>query len=193
MQSMKENQTDKAVQQKKLSLRLLARLPRFYAITTALVVIFIAGFLFGRGVALNPGQAANLKGGTVTHTQDEIPSHLLKDTDFRQFWQVWDYVKNNYVKSEIPETQLFYGAVEGIVGSLKDPYSVFLPPVDSQKFEEELSGSFEGIGAEIGFEDSQLIIVAPLPGNPAEKAGLHAGDYILEINGENTAGLRAPQ
>jgi carboxyl-terminal processing protease len=77
----------------------------------------------------------------------------------------------------------------GIVASLKDPYSVFLNPEVSKKFDEELAGSFEGIGAEIGLKDERLTIIAPLPGTPAEKAGLAAGDRVLAIDGKDTTGI----
>ncbi len=106
----------------------------------------------------------------------------LEGVDFKQFWQVWDYVKTNYVHDDLTDTKLFYGALHGIVGSLDDPYSVFFEPTTSAQFQQDLSGSFEGIGAEIGIRHDQLTIIAPLPGNPAERAGLKAGDVVLMID-----------
>ena len=76
----------------------------------------------------------------------------------------------------------FYGAISGLVAALGDPHSVYFPPVEAEEFARDLSGEFEGIGAEVGIKDEALVIVAPLPGSPAERAGLRAGDIILVID-----------
>ncbi|MFA5022223.1 MAG: S41 family peptidase [Patescibacteria group bacterium] len=157
-----------------------------YLILSAFLIIFVIGFSFGH---LQSEIQLNFVGGKVLNENQPLPDYLSKDVNFNEFWQVWQYVKNNYVKSDVPDSQLFYGALAGIVGSLKDPYSVFLNPEISKKFEEELSGSFEGIGAEIGMKDSQLTVIAPLPGTPADKAGLKAGDKILAIDGKDTTNI----
>src|SRR3989344_2776133 len=100
----------------------------------------------------------------VILNKESLPEYLSQDVNFKEFWQVWDYVKENYVDSKVAETQLFYGALEGLVGSLRDPYSVFFNPEITQKFEQELAGNFEGIGAEIGIRQGHLTIIAPLAG-----------------------------
>ncbi|MFA6254760.1 MAG: S41 family peptidase [Patescibacteria group bacterium] len=176
---LNQNQTEKTKS------KFNSRLIKVYSLIVLIVLIFSAGFIFGR---FQLSQKAKVEGGTVKHTQ-EIPDFLTKDVNFSEFWQVWNYVKDNYVKSDVPESQLFYGAMAGIVASLGDPYSVFLNPEISNKFEEELAGSFEGIGAEIGIKQDRLTIIAPLPGTPADKAGLRAGDKILAIDGADTAGI----
>lgn len=115
---------------------------------------------------------------------------LTRDINFNLFWDVWDTVKTNYVgKKEISEKKMFYGALSGMVGSLGDPYTVFMDPKIAYEFENDLSGTFEGIGAEIGIKNDLLTIIAPLQGAPAEKAGLKAGDKIYAINNELTAGI----
>lgn len=156
-----------------------------YIILTMLALVFIFGFTVGRVPSLNP----ELREGEVLNTDEEIPEYLHADVDFHQFWQIWEYVKENYVDVEVPETQLFYGALAGIVASLGDPYSVFFNPEISKKFEEELSGSFEGIGAEIGIKEGRLTIIAPLPDTPADKAGLRPGDKVFAIDGVDTRGI----
>ncbi|MBN1778702.1 MAG: S41 family peptidase [Candidatus Buchananbacteria bacterium] len=143
-----------------------------------LILVFIFGFVFGYRSLL---PTTNVQAGQVKDKND-IPEYLSQDVDFNEFWQIWNYVKGNYVKSDIPETQLFYGALSGVVASLGDPYSVFFSPDINKQFEEELSGNFEGIGAEIGIRDDHLAVIAPLPNTPAAKAGLKAGDYILKID-----------
>ncbi len=164
-----------------------SKLVKGYFLIILIVLIFSAGFLAGQAPALK-SQAEALKRGEVSNI-DQVPDYLKNDVDFREFWQVWEYIRDNYVKPDVPQTQLFYGAMAGLVASLKDPYSVFFNPEISDKFEEELSGSFEGIGAEIGIKNDRLTVIAPLPETPADRAGLLAGDKILAIDGYNTTGI----
>lgn len=110
-----------------------------------------------------------------------------KDFNFKMFEKVWSYVQENYVDPEKVEgKKLFYGSLEGIVQAVDDPYTVFLEPSVSREFQQEISGKFEGIGAEIGLRNKLLTIIAPLSGSPAEKAGLKGGDIILNIDGKET-------
>lgn len=161
------------------------------AVLTAIVPVFALGYLAGWVTAKTPAAPVNSSGanGSVVNINRTSPEYLSRDVDFDQFWQVWEYAKNNYVDSKVSDTQLFYGALKGMVGALDDPYSVFLEPDLSEKFQQELSGSFEGIGAEIGLREDRLTIIAPLPGNPAEQAGLKAGDLILSIDDVQTVGM----
>jgi carboxyl-terminal processing protease len=73
-----------------------------------------------------------------------------------------------------------------MVSSAGDPYTVFMDPQKTRSFNESMSGTFEGIGAEVGLKDDILTIIAPLAGMPAEKAGLKAGDMVLAVNEEFT-------
>ncbi len=115
---------------------------------------------------------------------------LTQDIDFNLFWNVWDQLKDKYVdKNQLNDKTMFYGAIKGLVESLGDPYTVFMEPKVAKEFSDDLAGTFEGIGAEIGKKDNIITIVAPLADMPAEKAGLQAGDQIYAVNGESTAGL----
>ncbi|HOZ55886.1 MAG TPA: S41 family peptidase [bacterium] len=133
--------------------------------------------------------------GSVTGLHSTIdPSRISTDVSFDLFWEAWDALKQNYVdRSELTDKQLFYGALRGLVAAVDDPYTVFMDPQVTKEFEDDLSGTFEGIGAEIGIKEDILTIVAPLPGMPAEKAGLKAGDKIYAINGTSTAGLNTDE
>jgi carboxyl-terminal processing protease len=84
---------------------------------------------------------------------------------------------------------LFYGSLQGLVASLNDPHSIFFPPKEAEQFNKDISGEFEGIGAEIGIKNNQLVVISPLSGSPAERAGLRAGDKILAIDKEITVGM----
>lgn len=155
------------------------------AIVTASILViggvFYAGFQFG---ALKP------KTLIVQGVENIEPDSKPENTDFNVFWEAWDKLKSQHIKgAELQNQDMLYGAIEGLVNSLKDPYTIFLRPDDSKKFEEDVGGSFGGIGAEIGVRNDQLVVIAPLEDTPAMKAGLRAGDKILEIDKKSTAGL----
>lgn len=159
--------------------------------TLALLLSFVAGVAFGE---LRAKPEAGRSAGGVAGTgelmgKDSPPPFDLKDVDFAQFWEVWKMVQDGHVDQDASDVEMFYGAVAGMVASLEDPYSVYFDPEFARMFASELDGSFEGIGAEIGVKKDQLTIVAPLPGTPAEKAGLKAGDRIYAIDDTDTAGM----
>jgi carboxyl-terminal processing protease len=91
-------------------------------------------------------------------------------------------LKTNYLKpGDIDAKKLMYGATEGMVQSLGDPYTNFFSPTDNSRSKEDLSGNFGGVGIELGYVDKTLAVVAPIKDSPAAKAGLVAGDLILTI------------
>lgn len=118
-----------------------------------------------------------------------VPDFLKENVDFSIFWDVWRLVQTKHVEQPVGDTTLFYGALRGLVAALGDPYSVFLDPKTTREFNQELTGSFEGIGAELGLRDGQITIIAPLSGMPAEQVGLKAGDKIVSIDGTDTTGM----
>lgn len=110
--------------------------------------------------------------------------------DFSLFWDAYNKLHEKYIHREDLEDQgIIYGAISGMMRSLDDPYTEFFNPSQAKIFSQDLSGSFEGIGAEIGIKKGQLTIVAPLKGSPGERAGLKAGDAILQINAKSTADM----
>jgi len=112
------------------------------------------------------------------------------DIDFSLFWESWKVLEEKFVdKTKFDVQKMIYGAISGMVESLGDPYTVFMTPPESKKFTEDVKGSFSGIGIEIGIKKEQLVVISPLEGTPAQKAGLKAGDSILAINGTSTFGI----
>jgi len=159
------------------------------------VILFIVSF----GLGVVAGQAWYVR-KQVTNDNGNIEITKLlnlnrslnhsQSVDFNQFWEVWDKLKEKYVNAGgVKDTDLFYGAIQGLVFGLGDPYSEYFPPKAASEFAKSLSGEFEGIGAEIGVKNGQLVIVAPLPDSPAQKAGLRAGDRILAIDKVDASGM----
>ncbi len=153
----------------------------------AVTASFMAGVFIG-DLRRAPARAQATGDGQLLNTNAR-PTAQLKDVDFQAFWDIWKTVKERYVETPPSDVKMFYGAVAGMVGSLGDPYSVFFDPEYAQKFSKELEGEFEGIGAEIGMKQEKLTVIAPLPGTPADKAGIKAGDRILAIDGIDTTGM----
>lgn len=144
--------------------------------------IFGAGFIAGKTSGLG-GENKGLFDTRKFFSNEPQPSFDLLEEGFL-------VIKKMYVDADnIKEEDLIYGAIEGMVNALDDPYSVFFEPEVSKVFEENINGTFEGIGAEIGVRDEILIIISPLKNSPSEKAGLKAGDKVLFVDKTPTADL----
>lgn len=109
-----------------------------------------------------------------------------KGATFQRVEDVWNVLRKEHIDAPPSQTDAVYGAIRGLVESFHDPYTVFFPPKEAESFKEEIDGIFQGIGAEIGIKNNQLVIIAPLPESPAEKAGMIAGDRIVTIDGTST-------
>jgi carboxyl-terminal processing protease len=109
--------------------------------------------------------------------------------DFSLFWEVWDLLNSTYLERPIDQKKMMYGAISGMVNSLGDPYTSFLPPDVNESFMDSMGGRYEGIGAELSLKDGNLIIVSPFDGSPAKNAGAKPGDKILQIDDKSTAGM----
>jgi carboxyl-terminal processing protease len=160
-------------------------------------ILFISLLILSGGIGFRLGETS-LKFTTkpvipfveITHKEPSI----LTNVDFGLFWDVWRRLEQQYLdKSSVNPQKMVYGAISGMVSSIGDPYTVFLTPDQNKDSKEELGGSFEGIGAQLGFKDHQIIVIAPLVGAPAEKAGIRPGDAILMIDGRETNGMTLPE
>ncbi|MFC1656843.1 S41 family peptidase, partial [Patescibacteria group bacterium] len=137
----------------------------------SILVIFFLGYFFGYSVNSNNdffGYSNNTDFSILSEANQKINSKYIED--YR-------------------ESDLIYGALEGMVSGLGDPYSGIIRSENIQDFYQEIEGEFEGIGIEIAKKDGDIVIVAPLKGYPAEKKGIFAGDIIVEVDGVSTTEL----
>jgi len=156
----------------------------------ALLGILLAGVIFLVGINIGQNSKINFFYTLPVNAQN---AELLK-ADFSLFWDALKVVKDKYYNPQaINDQNLVYGAINGALSSLNDPYTVFFNPDESKKFNEDLSGSFGGIGAELGMKNNQLVIIAPLKNTPAERSGLKAGDQIMKINNDFTTNITVDQ
>jgi carboxyl-terminal processing protease len=147
--------------------------------------LFMSGYLVGQRSADQPGTPAG------------------REQAFQPFWDTYDAITKRYAGGEIDQQKLVTGAIDGMVGALGDPYSTYLTLDEYKTGLQDLSGQFEGIGAEIGTRtadgstkdcatlgpDCRLVVVSPIAGSPAEKAGLRPGDTIVAVDGATIDGL----
>jgi carboxyl-terminal processing protease len=155
-------------------------------------------------VAVMAGGALFLSGYTVGRDQGRTPgSSVTEQQAWQPFWDIYDAIRERYPLGPVDRTTLVEGAIRGMVDSIGDPYSSYLSPEDFRGTIDDISGTFEGIGAEIGAVDSagntsdcspfgpdcHLVIIAPLEGSPAESAGLKPGDVIAAVAGKTLDGL----
>jgi carboxyl-terminal processing protease len=110
--------------------------------------------------------------------------------DFSLFWKTWDLLKQKYVdEANLDSKKLMYGAILGMLQATGDPYTTFFTPDQNKQFNEDITGTFEGIGAELAIKNGVLTVVAPIEGTPAEKSGLKSGDKILKVDGKETSSM----
>jgi len=145
--------------------------------TIIVAIIAVEAFYIGYDKGVKNPETVLIRG--VANMDDGKPDAV----DFNTFWQSWKILKEKYIDTgKIDNQTLVYGAISGLFDSLKDPNTVFMPPSDAKKFNEEISGEFSGVGMEIGIRNEQLVIISPLKDTPAEQAGLKAGDKIIKID-----------
>ncbi len=145
-------------------------------LTTIVVISFATGFYFG-------GQLQQV-------AKIDVPENTSQDVDLTPMWRAWSLLEENFVPAtttkQVTKQDNVWGMIKGLTASYNDPYTVFFPPAESKMFEEDVKGTFGGIGVEIGIRDGILTVISPLKGNPGDKAGLMPKDLIVEINGEST-------
>lgn len=155
-----------------------SRLTNLFFIVIFTITGFTGGYIVGESDLGSVQLIAN-NGGTPA---------ALEDT-FSPFWEVWDLVHTRYFDQPVDDTLLIEGAIEGMLAVLDDPHTRYLSPEDQALSRENMSGEFQGIGAEVSEEEGHIVIVSPIEGSPAEAAGLQPGDILLTADSVELSGM----
>lgn len=155
-------------------------------------VSFIAGVAIMQPVRGDASAIAShipFVGNSLSATPDQA-------ANLNEFWKVWNVLQTRFVQTHASSTmpdsnKKLWGAIQGLTASYGDPYTVFMPPKDAKVFQEDIAGSFDGVGMEIGVKDGSLMVISPLKGTPAKRAGMMSGDKIIAINKHSTEGMSA--
>lgn len=185
MQEVENNEKEKNSQEDYHKYR--KKIMRNY-LQLGVLILFCTIFFW---VGFNKGRTNNIESAPL---QLQSAVFVNKDkakensVDFSLFWKVWDLLKDKYVDAgKLDAKNLFYGAIKGMLQATGDPYTTFFTAEENKQFNEDITGNFEGIGAELGIKNGILTVIAPLNGTPSERAGLRSGDKIIKINGKNAA------
>jgi carboxyl-terminal processing protease len=119
--------------------------------------------------------------------QNGTPANL--NDLFAPFWQSWQIVHDQYVDQPVDDEKMMQGAIQGMLQSLGDEHTSYMNPDQYGQLNRPLEGEYEGIGAWVDPSGDYLTIVSPMPGSPAEKAGIKAGDKVTAVNGKNMTGV----
>ncbi|MCL4458992.1 MAG: S41 family peptidase [Chloroflexi bacterium] len=156
----------------------IAKLALIVVLALAVVAgAFFAGYTYGQyGVA-------------ATRPSEAIIGLTGREPEgFKVFWEVWQLVeKDFYNRSALDPKKITYGSIRGMLEALDDPYTIFASPEHTRMVEEDMRGTFEGIGVTIELKDKKVTIVAPLENSPAERAGLRPGDVIIRVDGKDVS------
>ena len=141
-------------------------------LTAIIAAVFVGGVYLGYNQRPEVNRITELFNKEAPSQQSQF--------DFAPFWKTWNLIDSYYVsKSDIDKQKFVWGAIQGLVASLDDPYSVFLSPQEAEMFQSSVRGDFEGVGMEIGIKDKILTVISALKNTPAERAGIKSGDKII--------------
>ncbi|MNI10556.1 Carboxy-terminal processing protease CtpB precursor [compost metagenome] len=134
------------------------------------------------------GQWSFAGAGPITSGIFADTSGSSSKSDIKKIETALELVKKNYVE-DVDRSKLVNGAIDGMMNALGDPFSSYMGPETAQQFSEQIEGSFTGIGAEVSMENGNVVVVSPIKGSPAEKAGIKPKDILVSVNGESFEGL----
>lgn len=158
-------------------------------VSIPVIALLIAGSFFGGFVLGSDGQTKAAARAITSELSDQPPVGV----DFSPLWKTWRVLDEKFVPSTTTESvndqEKLWGTIQGLAISFGDPYTVFLPPQQSEIFEEDIRGSFGGVGIEIGMRDNILTVIAPLKDTPGDRAGIQSGDQIIKVDGTSTERL----
>ncbi len=152
--------------------------------TTVNVLVAAAIFLLGWGIGSN-----RINIGPYAGFHKKVATNAPAKLDYSSVDEVYNSLKQNY-DGQLDSTKLTDGLKTGLVNSAGDPYTEYFNAKDAKSFNDELGGTFSGVGAELSKDDkNNIIVIAPIAGYPAEKAGIQPKDIIADIDGTSTANM----
>jgi carboxyl-terminal processing protease len=141
----------------------------------------------------DPSFVMTVKGKAAdTAAASKTSSSGLTEKDLNKIATTYQLIQDKYL-TKMDHDKLIDGAINGMLEALDDPFTVYMDQKEARQFDENITSTFQGIGAEVSVEDGKVVVVSPIKGSPAEKAGLHANDVILSVNGEKLDGLTLNQ
>jgi len=153
------------------------------------VVLVVLGFVGGVAAMWVNGPQIRQVAAALLPPKAEADQERSREERAQILWQIWDILDQEYVTPErLDPQEMIYGAARGLVSSLDDPHTAFVEPVSAEILDQDMQGSFEGIGATVQMVDGRLVIARPLPGSPALKADLRVGDIVLQVDGQSLEG-----
>ncbi len=156
-----------------------------FALLTASILstVFAAGYTVARA-----GVGGSQLVGAGPQIQSRDPSDPPKQ--FRLLNEVWNILSTDFVEPKaLDADKLGRGAIDGVIAALSDSHTTYIDADNLKAEQSGIRGAYEGIGANVVLVEGVLTVVAPLPGSPAEQAGMRAGDRIVAVNGESTKGM----
>lgn len=163
--------------------------------TTLAILLVVAAFFSGLQIGKRDLSVIPLEAGIFSIFGTSAKPD--NEADLAEFWRVWNLMDEKFVATKATSTpdslEKVRGAIAGLVDSFGDPYTVYMPPSDAEKFNEDIAGNFSGVGMEVGLRNDLVTVIAPLPETPAEAAGIRSGDIIVKIDGQSTENMTVDQ
>lgn len=159
---------------------------KYKPVSKTILLFIVASFIFGGGFVIGQRYSNKIDdiipAGKISITSNTKPDNVNDSL----FWEAWTIVDNNFI-DKVENQKKIEGAIQGMLRSLDDPYTVYLEPSTNKRFLEDLEGQFDGIGAELAIRDALITVVAPLENSPAEKAGIKPKDVIIKVDDQETS------
>lgn len=172
-----KTENEKSTEEKMESSTSVIRMKKFHFTMLLLLLVFLT---------------AGITTFALAFGDEKVVTVGTERKEFEKLYSTFDTLKQEYFK-ELSDAKLINGAINGMVESLEDPYSDYMNEDEANNFHQSISSSFEGIGAEIQEQEGHIVIVSPLKGAPAEKAGLKPNDKVLSVDGKSIQGMSSSE